>query len=304
LEGNYEEMGNLINRNYDNPEYNKLLLEIGVTIDRCVDYGESVLDEIQKHPRNEYVDSTVSLLFRDYLEFLDGVAVLIKNSCIESAIPILRSMFEHFLYLIFILEKHQDSRAAAYHVAHVKSKQKFYKNFSNSGFKDKLTQNDYPMELPDKNLSKEIESLEKLLEKGKYKIVNDEWERTRKNNYKNRQPNWYSLYNGPKTIKDLAYDMKRVAEYEILYRLWSSKTHGNSSINSVVSGGVKSIRHPESLKMVGTWAFSWTFILFLKILRYYRKRKQINFGYFYYEVRKVYLKLSNGKDLVKIIYED
>lgn len=299
-------MGEILKREIENEGYRQLLIEISTAIDRCVDYGDNVLNAISKHPRDEYVDSSLSLLLRDYLEFLDGVSVLIKNSCIETAIPVLRSMFEHFLAILFILEKHQSNRAAAYQVAHIRSKLKLQKKFSPNeiGQLSKiLEKSGYDFPLPDTDPADSILRLEQLLSKGKIKIINDEWEETRTKNGK-KEPQWYSLYNGPRTFYDLANYLKKTAEYEFLYRTWSAKSHANSAFTSVVrTGNVKMLRHPESLKTVSTWALTWTFMLFQEILGYYDKRKLKGFVMFYKQLRSIYRKVTNGKELVNITYD-
>lgn len=299
-------MADIVMRELDNEGYRQLLNDISTAIDRCVDYGETVINAISNNPRDEYLDSTLILLFRDFLEYLDGISVLIKNSCIEASIPVLRSMFEHFLAILFILEKHQSNRAAAYQVAHVRSKLKTYKKFTPNeiGQVSKILEKsgfDFP--LPETDPSDSILQLEELLTKGKFKIINDEWEKTKIKNGK-KEPQWYSLYSGPRTFYDLANYLKKMAEYEFLYRTWSAKAHANSAFTSAIkSGSFKMIRYPESLQTVSTWALTWTFTLFQDILGYYNKRKLREFAFFYKQLNRLYRKVTNGKELVNINYD-
>lgn len=295
-------MERIINRQIDSKEYNDLLQEISAVIDRCVDFGGDVFSIIQKNPRGEYVDSSISLILRDFLELLDGVSTLVKSGCFEAAVPLLRSMFEHMLYILYILDKHQEDRAASYHVGHIKAKLASYSMFEQSDFLKDIEENTYSVTLPDLGSKEEATAkLEELLLKGKYKVLNEEWIRTKKKNKKS--PEWYSLFGGPKNLYELSKNQRRAGEYKILYKYWSTKTHGNSALNNVVSGGFKAIRHPESINMVGTWSLSWTFVVFLRILRFYQKRKQVTFGVLYMQIRNLYSRLS-GKDLIKIIYEE
>lgn len=298
-------MGNLIERQIDDKKYADLLMKIGETLDRCVDYGETVLKTIQNHPRNDYVDSSITLLFRDFLEFLDGVATLVKSSCIEASIPILRSMFEQLLSILYILDRHQEDRAASYHVSYIRSRLKNYRKLNRSQIgqlQKTLESNHYSITLPDTDTSESIAQMESLLSKGIYKRINEEWETIKR--AKKREPEWYALFNGPKNILELAENQKIIGEYEILYRSWSSKAHATSSFNNLVSsGGIKALRHPESLDMVGTWALSWFFVLIRQIYDFYHRRKQLNFGHFYMQIRNLYLRLSAGEKLVNVIYD-
>ncbi|WP_153979271.1 DUF5677 domain-containing protein [Paenibacillus xylanilyticus] len=300
----------MLNRTIVNPEYEALLKEISRVIEQCVDFGGTVLETIQKHPINEYTDSTVYLLLRDYLEYLDGISILVRGGNTEAAIPIIRSMFEHFLSIRFILSKHSADRAASYHVAHIKSRIKLHKQFSKEEigkFQKMLKDSDYSFTLTEVDATEQIQNLNTLL-MGKYKRINDEWEETRKRNKKEKSggktPNWYSLFNGPKTLYELAAHLKKLPEYELLYRTWSAKAHANSAIHSVFSTGyTKPLRTPESLKTVSTWALTWSFTLFEEILNKYRKRKKQTHAWFYIYLRKTYMRITSGEDLIKIIQE-
>lgn len=294
-------MSHLINREFQNEGLKRLLAEISDSLDQCVDYGASVIDSILEHPKNDYVDSTVGLLLRDYLGLLDGASLLIRHSCAEAAIPICRSMFEHYLSIVYILDRHEVDRAVSYQVAHIKSRIKSY-NRVGPGQRDQINtmikDGGYDFTIPESDLKENIAKLDDLLKTEPYKRINEEWKKTAKTA---RNANWYTLFGGPGTIRGLAKALNREIEYETIYKRWSSKIHANNAINSALKDGIKSIRHPEYIQEVSTWAFNWTLHLFKLILNRYDKRKHKEFAYVYLiNLRKTYAKVTRIRELIKI----
>lgn len=296
-------MENLIKREINSDALVELLIEISTALDQCVDYGTEVIEAIIEKPRNDYVDSSIGLLLRDYLELLDGVSQLIRSGSAEAAIPICRSMFEYFLSILYIIDRHEADRAISYQVSHIKNRLKSYNKVSpghREQFNRMLKNNGYDFIIPEIDYSEEINRLTDLLNREPYKRINEEWRLTEK---KVRKASWYSLFNGPKTIRELAVRLNKEVEYEILYRVWSLKTHANSAIQSALKDGIKIIRHPENVQTVSTWAFTWTLFLFETILNKYHKRKRKDYAYFYlHNIKKTYNKVTMFRDLIKINY--
>lgn len=266
----------------DNHNLMNLLEEISVALDRCVDYGVTVIDTIIDNPRNEYVDSSIGLLLRDYLELLDGVSQLIRSGSAESAIPLCRTMFEYYLSILYILDNHEVNRALSYQVSHVKQRLKSYKKLGpdRDKFNQMLERNGYDFTVPDDGYDEGTSRLNGLLKREPFKRINKEWH-VAKNKNNNYDPNWYSLFGGPKSIRDLARYLNKDVEYDVLYRAWSQKTHASSAIHSMTKYGIKKIRHPENFTIVSTWSFNWTFYLFDTTLKTYREHKRVDWASFY-----------------------
>jgi hypothetical protein len=67
-----------------------------------------------------------------------------------------------------------------------------------------------------------------------------------------RDGGWFSLWDGPKTVRDVALRLKMGSLYEALYRGWSSHTHGETAIKRVSDKKgdelqISPIRSPERL---------------------------------------------------------
>lgn len=80
-----------------------------------------------------------------------------------------------------------------------------------------------------------IKHLNSFLQKDWVKSVNKEFKRVkRKNQLENKPaPNWYSLYNGPKNLRELAREVELEAFYQILYSNLSRHHHASNSLSKI-----------------------------------------------------------------------
>ncbi len=142
----------------------------------------------------------------------------------------------------YMLEKDEDLRAHSYMVWKIKRDLKFYKQFINDypnskNLKSRLKKDHLGMNLDDyfdrPKIQKLIDTKINLLKEPKFKRAKIEYERTKKIS-RNKDHNWYSLYDGPKNMEDLANYFKRVMEYELIYRIYSKNVHSTDIIKGLV----------------------------------------------------------------------
>jgi len=67
-----------------------------------------------------------------------------------------------------------------------------------------------------------------------------------------RSCGWYSLWDGPQSVRGVALYLKMGALYEALYRSWSNDTHGEGAIKRAMNGDGKilqltPLRSPQGL---------------------------------------------------------
>ncbi len=87
-----------------------------------------------------------------------------------------------------------------------------------------------------------------------------------------RRPKWYSLYDGPPNIEQLANHLDLRIWYEILYRYWSNDVH--AQVDAITSGiktpcgtrAIRPIRHPDGLNNNVIMAISITSQVYQKII--------------------------------------
>lgn len=196
------------------------------------------------------------MFFRDMLEKADAISILVRNSSIDPSKVLLRSIFELNLYIGYLLEEHTEDRAMSFLVLDALKQKKINEIFNKEGLEfkriRKLLEQDILISDPNfldnlPSVKDRIESLNSLLNRDDYKRVMKEYERTKKKDKSN--PAWYRLYNGPKTIQDLAIYLKLPFLYEILYRKWSGSVHSTDIIHGKI---IEKESHPELNGKVNT----------------------------------------------------
>lgn len=136
-----------------------------------------------------------------------------------------------------------------------------------------------------------------LLEKLEFLDIQKEYLRTTK---KKKNPNWYSLYNGPENLEELAKRLKKNIRYEFFYRKYSENVHGLNLKKGMVYIGnnqaqIIQIRDFEDTQNVT----SDTASLLLEIYNLFIIKRVPNkiddFRNWYATIRENYLDLSQRK---------
>jgi hypothetical protein len=197
------------------------------------------------------VDLPVLILYRHIIELTDAIEVLLANSCVPPAIPLLRSSLESSLGLQFILSGSPDEfrrRARSWLCVYTHKRMQLYD----------LVEPDRVV--PRKKRKGEVlvepvtareakENLAKSLDDPDLAPIEQEYERV---SQRRKDPAWYSLFDGPSTLRDLAKQLGREDHYTHLYKHWSTYSHGgdaSAGFTASSSGGVafNPLRSPENL---------------------------------------------------------
>lgn len=205
-------------------------------------------------------DIAVLALYRQIIELTDGIEVLLSQSCTIAAIPLLRSSFEAFLAIEYILENETDyvQRSLAWLVGYVHKRIEMYERFdpsTNKGQEAKRLFDDdkvvASMQKPIASVAdaqKAILNLQTMLAKPHLQLIETEYK-------KYSRPEWYSLFGGPKNLRELAQRLQRGGHYEILYRQWSLTTHAQDFLPFVTrttegKGAIKRLRDPGLIREI------------------------------------------------------
>ncbi|MBU3822822.1 hypothetical protein KO566_12185 [Flavobacteriaceae bacterium XHP0103] len=248
-----------------------------------------------------------TLMFRNIIEISDTISILIKESSIEPCKILLRSLLENILLLIYMLEGDEKRNALCYMVVRTNREIKKYNKFidnnqSSKQFKlliekDTLNLNfDRFMNHPD--LIKAKDSKSRLLEEPEFKIVQSEYLRTsKKKGCKN--PEWYTLYDGPKNIFELAEKLKKTIHYEFFYRKFSESVHGNDIFKGMISAGngkgqIIQIRNFKDTQKVTSDTVSLLLeIFYLYVLKRIPNKKNDFNNWYYLTIRNDFLDLNS-----------
>lgn len=277
---------NEINRLYSDYPENDLKK---VQLSKCISYGDLVMKEIvQDNKKFTNTELIVLSLYRNVLELLDGLFLLIDHNSRSSSIVVLRSLFEasaNFSYLLIDQEKIEE-RANHYYVGFAMEEIKVC---------EKILALDRKGTLSPERLQKKIN--DHYINLNGYQNNNyKEWMRLKSKLVLQRKnpdfhPNWYSVFKGPRSLKQLAVKVNLKDVYDLIYSNFSLETHGFASLDGIrrmQDGGVKfqPLRSIETLQMqmyLGTRLFSMCTAYLLKT---YLKNQLEDFDIFFEDMTK------------------
>ncbi|MFQ5996350.1 MAG: DUF5677 domain-containing protein [Dehalococcoidales bacterium] len=272
-----------------------------------VNYATNAFHRCQESAVSAAADEPLPVFASYYhvIGMTDGIEVLISQSCAVPAIPLLRSSFEALLTIEYILEGDYQRRAFAWLVCYVYNRLSQYEMLDPSHQKGKEFLVTFAadsvskyMKLPSlPSLSQVIHNLKSLLNNPNYQLADYEYQRIK--SIRKRKPNWYSLFGGPGNLRDLAKHLNWGAQYDILYRAWSSITHADdlSQFLTQTKRGYPAfypLRNNEELKLFSVIASSFILHATKKMLGKFRAGEMASFGRWYVrEARDRHLALTN-----------
>ena len=304
-----EPITNILPKNIE-PGIEELLLNFSKLAQEFVHFGTHVFKWLIEESNGGEENLPLPLIFRDQLDKADAISILIKESSIDPSKILLRSVLESYLYIDYLLEKNTLDRSMALLVYNKKKELKFYNKFKsghaeNTKFlknieKDKLVPS---IDLPsDSEVNLAIERKNKILQLPQYRKACIEYERVESAGRKN--PNWYSLFNGPSDFEQLASYLNLSFYYDILYRKWSGSVHGTDIIEGKINKSVDTtkgnidivqLRFPKDAQTVTSY-------LLLMQLETYRLIMKAKIPGKYDEFKKWYLTVC--EDLHQVCQEN
>lgn len=270
-----------------------------------VNYATNAFERCQVAAGKLEPDEPVPVLnaYHQIIGIVDSIEVLLSQSCPIPSIPLLRVAYEGLLTLGYILKEDSRRRAFAWLVCYFHDRIKRYKMFDSNrqqgkefiaALKDEELDQFFDLP-PYQDVDHAILNLESLLKKKNYKEVEEEFTKTQKIK---RRFNWYSLYDGPNNLLELARYLKRLASYSMLYRQWSSFVHcGDLSYflqpTDDNSPALNVIRNPKEIQLVCTFASTFIIDATRLMLQKYRAGEMKSFTNWYLtEVQNRYLSLA------------
>jgi len=280
-----------------------------------IDIASPLLQEIVNYATNAFQrcqtsstgkpdeDLPILASYLHVIEMTDGIEVLISQSCPVPAIPLLRSSFEALVTIDYILEAEYQQGSFAWLVQYVHTRLKEYEmlDTSRKSGQDFLATlatdeiGDYMKLPPMPDLPQAIENLESLLSQPNYQTVESEYQRLKRANH--RKPEWYSLFGGPRNLRELSRHVGRGAQYDFLYRYWSQITHAGDlsrflTRTSEGSPAFKPIRNPADIKDFSIVTAYFVLDATRKVLGKFRPGEERNFRKWYIqEIRGRFLTL-------------
>ena len=202
-------------------------------------------------------------LYRQVIQFADAIEGLLARSCVEPAIPLLRSQFEVTLGLTHMLEHHGNRyarRSLACLCADVHQRLDALKRVRDRDVAAPVAAR-IRQEFIDKQIVPTIQRYEAaLVESHMTNTVNAYQNLVRP---RRPYPAWYSVYDKELTsIWKLADRLNQRDFYNMAYRRWSGVVHGTAVMDAFdeLDDDVmpRKLRYSEQLHNVGEWALIFT----------------------------------------------
>lgn len=211
------------------------------TLGESIRFSANMLAKLESKPELLLEHKIILSLYRKLIEQLDGNYTLADHELVGPTKVMIRSAFETYLSIKYILEnkKFVKDRAFCYYVAFCKSQI----SISNELIDNPITGIDI------EQLKTAIKIHENILNEPALKKVLDEWDRTKVEvkRYKNYDPTWYALFNGPTSVKQLLEKIGDADDYR-LYGSLSQEAHGYQALNGL--NNIDLINEPFSLKPI------------------------------------------------------
>ncbi len=215
-------------------------------------------DQTFRHCRNlapdpGWTDFPSLTLHCSMVHMARGIDALLTAGSIFPTQSLLRSMLEARISLAYIHEKEYEQRSLCWMCAYIHQEigmneladptTKRGKEFQEKAKEQIPGWND--SELPNaEQLKKHREWFYQYLKRDSMKPVEEEFQRLKAN--RKGQPNWYALFSQKRNLRDLACSLNLLAEYEVLFRIWSGVTHNTNAV-SLVSFGQDGSAHFRAL---------------------------------------------------------
>jgi hypothetical protein len=220
--------------------YRELAIAVSVSLGLTKDLMETFRNRANQS--NEDHHTVALLLMNEFVESIDGVILLAERGSARNCLQLLRTAFEVNLSLRYLFEdkKVYRCRALAYEYFHKKSNLRWAEKCDPDSevgkqLRAELAGDNFPdlFEMVGKECDTKAEAakVKKSLNSVRYAEVRAELDRLK--GEKKKVPNWFSLWNGPRTIRDMAAHLKLLSAYESMYCMWSSVTHGEAALRRI-----------------------------------------------------------------------
>ena len=246
--------------------------------------------------------------FHHAIEMLDGVEVLLDRSCVVASHTALRSAFEASLAVRYVLADNITQRALSYVVGDIYERIYWYEEHdprSNRGKQFSVEMgleegSEFPM--PD---VADAQPLKAMLAREPFSPIAAEYERISKE--MSGRVKWYSLFDGPRSLKDLARQLDELDDYLVLYRVLSKTAHAtdlNRQLTTTPDGApaVTVVRSPTGMSHNYVRSIHMGVEVSKAVMEHYRSDELINLAkWFLEEVNPVAERLSQIEEEYKSV---
>jgi hypothetical protein len=244
----------------DRPEILQTLGRLADLLQEVLQFGACTFTDAWEKSPGTGKSLPPFMLARHVFELLDAVSHSVRHASVEPCNLLLRGMLEACLQLEYMLKEDTQRRALAFLVCEKQQEIKFLKRIdpdtqTGKGFRESLKKDNsvnqsfvFTWDSFAVNAKRRVKKLQDDLASDIYREANEEYCRCRKRNKGGVK--WYNFFDGPRSFQCLAYDLGKIAYYDIFYRQWSGLVHASDVILGKVGLkdrylGIDQLRNPQ-----------------------------------------------------------
>lgn len=216
-----------------------------------VNYGTNLLVRCLGGTTGEILDLVAIAVFgKQVVAALDAVEQLARTGSGLGARVVMRALLEASLYCEWVLSSSGDERARAYYVANLRrelswSRRALPGTAEHDQFREAMGElyQDPLRDLPggQEHVAKRIAEVEAHLGRERFSEINSEFDRMKGS--RPCDPSWHRVAGAP-TLRDVATEVGRLAEYTLFYSMYSDDTHSGSYKSHLEVREGAAILHP------------------------------------------------------------
>ncbi len=267
----------------DRKQYQRYRAERALFVNDSVDFliDAWTTAEAEDASSGQTSGATVLMQTRNVIEVLDGVGVLVREGCTQNCFHLLRSAWESYWGILWVLADDTLQRAKAYQLAHAHRTVAFAERCdpttdANKKLRERLAgqEHSHVFEGADVDSLAIADRVAGLFESAEFRDIETAWqEAVIARGKKPGPPPWYSLFGGPDTARQLAYRVGEGVAYETFYGFYSDAVHGMNAFDHMANTkngdtqSVRPIRHPFWINKVSSQAGQIALLVTAKILK-------------------------------------
>ena len=242
-------------------------------VDELVRYGARMHSlRADAGRRDAVADLPLNMLLRHIMEMLDATSALIRASSVEPATLQLRSALEAGIQALW-LARDEDKWGMAYMAWFTYDRLHQYERYDRTSQRGKELMaklkgtafDNYSAVADVEQNAAAQQHFREMLALPMYAEGVAEYERTKRE--RGRVRNWFSLYDGPRSLEELADHVGLRLLYEVFYRQWSNYAHGGDVMRGKFSRTdtgllVHQLRMPFGVEQLYTHAVSIAFSVY------------------------------------------
>ena len=219
------------------------------------------------------VSATHFVLFRQIIDLADAIEGMLSHGCVTPTKPLLRSMFEAMLGLEYQVESTATEVRRTLSWVHEDIRQRRRASMRIRDGEHRFVPN-LPSEALDETLQ-HIEDMTSVLQEPHMQEVVEEYRTCKKQ--QRRSPRWYSLFDGPRSFRELAGRFQLEDMYETKYREWSALLHAQGGLHKVfrLAGDeqitMRGLRHPDDLYFIVNLTVTFLVMSMMLLTNRYRE---------------------------------